>query len=89
MSAVPRVQVSIQDFPLHTIVIFIDRPRQAKIGPTRRYSSTEPVFEMLRRAKANLETINIMELAIRERRLCMVDLDLTDQQYAGIQRPCR
>jgi hypothetical protein len=84
-------RVSIQDFPLHTIVIFIDRQRQAKIGPTRRYTSTEPVFEMLRRAHANLETLNIVEMAFRERRPCMVDLNLTDEQYAAIQtvKQCR
>jgi hypothetical protein len=85
----PRVQVSIKDFPLHTIVIFIDPQRQVKIGPTRRYRSTEPVFEMLRRAHANLETINIVELAIRERRPCMIDLDLSDKQYAAIQTRSR
>jgi hypothetical protein len=81
----PRVQVSIQDFPLHTIVIFIDRKRQQQIGPMRRYRSTEIVIEMLRRAHADLATINIVENALADRRPCMVDLDLTDEQFAAIQ----
>ena len=69
----------------HTYVIFIDPRRQAKIEPTRRYSSTEPVFEMLRRAHANLEMLNIVEMALVRRRPVMIDLDLFDQQYAAIQ----
>jgi hypothetical protein len=85
IAPLPRVQVSIQDMPLHTIVIFIDPQRQAKIGPTRRYSSTEPVMEMLRHAHPNLETLNLVENALVERRPCMVYLDLSAEQYAAIQ----
>ena len=81
----PRVKVSIQDMPTHVYLIFIDRQRVAKIGPTRRFSSTEPVFELLCRAHANLETINIVEMALAQRRPVMIDLDLSDAQYATIQ----
>jgi hypothetical protein len=79
----PRVQVSIQDFPACLCLIFI---RDGKaVGPTRRFTSQERAFELLRRAHANLETINVVENALRERRPSLVDLNLTDEQYLKLQ----
>lgn len=82
----PRVQVSIQDFPTHTCVIFIDRRTTQRIGPMRRFTSEHKLLEMLHRGRANLETINIVEHALRERRCCMIDLDLTDEQFEKLRR---
>jgi hypothetical protein len=82
----PRVQVSIQDYPTHRYVVFIDRKRQVRIGPMRTYRSSDTMMEMLRRAHANLETANLVERALAERRPVMIDLDLSAEQYAAIQR---
>jgi hypothetical protein len=81
----PRVQCSIQDMPSHTYVIFIDRQRQAQLGPMRRYSSHEPVMEILRRAHADLATVNLVERSLAEGRPCTVELNLSDAQFAAIQ----
>lgn len=67
-------------------MIFMDmsiRPKQ--IGRTRRYSDDSLIFEMLRRARASLETVNLVENALREQRCCMVVLDLTDEQFQKLQ----
>jgi len=80
------IQVSIQDFPTNVAVVFIDPKTQSKIGPVRRYSTNEMVFELLRRAHANLETINLVELAFAERRPIMIDLHLTEEQIAALSR---
>lgn len=85
LPTMPPVQVSIQDFPTHCYVVFIDRKRQTRIGPTRRYRSSDTVMEMLRRAHPNLETVNLVERALAERRPVMIDLDLSAEQYAAIQ----
>lgn len=75
----PLVKMSIQDFPTGITVIFIQNNQ--RIGPMRRYHSEEPIFLILRRAHANLETINIVEMALQQSRPCMVELNLTDEQY--------
>ncbi len=81
----PTVTASIQDMPRYTVVIFYDRMTSTKIGRTLRFTSEELLYELLRRTHANLETINIVEMALRERRPCMVDLRLTDEQFAKLQ----
>lgn len=75
----PRIRASIQDLPTGTLILFMQGNR--RIGPILRCRDEETVFRVLRRAHANLETINIVEMSLRARQPCMVDLDLTDEQY--------
>ena len=75
----PRVYVSIQEYPMGFYVIFYEGKHS--IGPIRRYRSEETIFLLLRRAHANLETLNIVEHALRNRTPCTVDVNLTDEQY--------
>jgi hypothetical protein len=42
-------------------------------------------MEKLRRAHANLETLNIVEHALSERRPVMIDLDLTEDQFRKLR----
>ena len=82
-----RVQLSVQPSPLHTVCIFIDRQSQHRVGPILRFRTDEKVMELLRRAHANLETCNWVERAMVEHRPCMIDVDLTEEQYEKLQRP--
>jgi hypothetical protein len=66
------------------LVIFIEGQR--RIGPILRCRDEETVFRVLRRAHANLETLNIVEMSLRARRPCTVDLTLTDEQYRKLRR---
>jgi hypothetical protein len=75
----PRVNASIQDYPTHLIIIFY--VGNQKIGPTVRCADEEAVFRVLRRAHANLETLNVVEMSLAQRRPCNVELTLTDEQY--------
>ena len=79
----PRVSCSIQDSPTSTVMIFYVGNQM--IGPVRRYSDEQRVFEVLRRAHANLETIQIVEMVLAQRRPCNVTLELTDEQYAKLR----
>jgi hypothetical protein len=81
----PRVNCSIQDSPTHTVMIFY--VGNQRIGPVRRYVDEQMVFTILRRAHANLETMQIVEMALAQRRPCNVTLELTDEQYAKLQLP--
>jgi hypothetical protein len=81
------VSVSIQEMAFTYHVIFLD-PRSHKTLAIFRYSSAEPVYEILRRGHANLETINIVEMNLAQRRPVMVDLKLTDEQYNTLRQRC-
>jgi hypothetical protein len=75
----PRANCSIQGSPTSTVMIFYVGNK--RIGPVRRYSDEQSVFTVLRRAHANLETIQIVEMALAQRRPCNVTLELSDEQY--------
>jgi hypothetical protein len=81
----PRVRVSIQDLATYICVAFIDRQQQVMIGPVRRFSSPEMVMDMLRRTPANAGLLNRVERELAEHRSVMIDLHLTDEQFAAIQ----
>ena len=78
----PRVYASIQEYPMGFYVIFY--VGKQRIGPIRRYRSEETIFLLLRSAHANLETLNIVEHALRNRTPCTVDVNLTDEQYGKL-----
>lgn len=82
-SVMPRISASIQPNPRYLVIIFIEGNR--RVGPILRCHGEETVFQVLRRAHANLETINIVEMALRANRPCMVDLTLNDEQYAKLK----
>jgi hypothetical protein len=75
-----RLQVSIQDFPTHTCVIFIDKAAQKQVGPMLCLRSEEKLWELLKKCSANRETVSIVEMALAQRRPCMIDVTLTDLQ---------
>jgi hypothetical protein len=82
----PRLQVSIQNFPAHIAVIFFDRATQKGVGRTLRLRSEERVYELLSRCHADRETVNIVEMSFVRQVPCIVDLNLTDDQYAKLKR---
>jgi hypothetical protein len=71
--------------PTHIAVVFFDPVTNRGIGPVRRVRSEEILMEKLRRAHANLETLNIVEHALSERRPVMIDLDLTEEQFRKLR----
>jgi hypothetical protein len=81
----PRVQISISEIMWTYHVVFIDPASQTAIGRTRRFNSDEMVYEMLRRGRADRETMNIVEMNLTQGRPVMVDLNLTDEQYAKLK----
>jgi hypothetical protein len=84
---VPKVAVSIQSFPSYVACVFMDpKNTQRQLGPVRRFADEQRVFEMLRRAHADLETHHIVENALRQGNCCRVTLDLTDEQYEKVLR---
>ena len=82
----PRVRVSIQDLAAYISVAYIDPQREVMIGPVRCFSSPEMVMKMLRRTSANAGLLNRVERELAEHGSVMIDLHLTDQQYAEIHR---
>lgn len=78
----PKVLACIHSYPNYVSVVFMDpQNTQRQIGRSLKLADEERVFEMLRRAHANLETRNLLEMAFRERRPCWLTLELTDEQY--------
>jgi hypothetical protein len=79
----PKVMISIQELQYSYYVLFMIDNK--KIGRTFRFASDELVYEMLRRAHANLETMNIVTNALTNRRPVMVAVNLTDEQVAQLK----
>jgi hypothetical protein len=86
-SVMPRIIASIQENPMAIVIIFIEGQR--RIGPILRCRDEETVFRVLRRAHANLESLSIVEMSLRARRPCTVNLTLTDEQYNRLKNHSR
>jgi hypothetical protein len=80
------VQMFIQEMAMTYHVIFMKRGGKHRIGRIYTYNSPEQVFAILRRAHANLETINIVEMSFAQHRTCSVDLSLTAEQFSRLNR---
>jgi len=80
------VQMWVQETAFLYHVVFTMPSGQNAIGRSYSYNSPEEVFDVLRRAHANLETINIVEHALSERRPCSVTLQLTHEQFGRLNR---
>jgi hypothetical protein len=80
------VQMWISEMAYSYHVVFTLPRGQHAIGRSYAFNSLEDVFAILRRAHANLETINIVEHALRERRPCSVQLTLTAEQFSRLSR---
>lgn len=77
----PVVRMWISELAMSYHVVFTLPRGQTRVGRTFTYPSQEQVFNILRRAHANLETLNIVEHSLGERRPCSVELTLTAEQF--------
>lgn len=79
-----RMWVTETAFTYH--VTFTLSPGQQQVGRGYSLNSQEEVFALMRKAHATLEDINIVEMALSQRRPCSVVLGLTQDQFARLCR---